>query len=131
MHRQWVARDLDAGASMTLLEFEAAATGTRIIPTRPSKLIEEGPLLLSENVHHARCHATVSHEIDHEIHGPVDVVEEGFESITQIVESRFTIRRVNEPVLRALAVTGESHIAVEAILRKAVPLGLSELVLLR
>mgnify|MGYP003573332050 CR=1 FL=1 len=67
----------------------------------------------------------------HDLHRKIDMVKKLFETGAQIVETRFAIRRDQEAVLRAFAVTGKTHIAFPAGARQGVAFVLAELHLLR
>ena len=60
-----------------------------------------------EHDHHLVRVVTAPQEIGHQVHRPVDVLEEGQVAGAQVVEARFAVRRLDEPVARTLAVARE------------------------
>ena len=57
----------------------------------------------------------------------VNMLEEGFVTGTEKVQARFSIRSLNKPVAGTLAVAGELHLALPAVLGQRVLLVLAEL----
>ena len=108
---------------MTLLELPTAAAGAGIVALDAGK----GAL---QNLHNLLCFAITPEQAGHDLHGKIHMVEERLEPGAQVVQARFAIRRLDKSILRALAVTGKTHIALQTITRQRVPLVLAEFYLL-
>src|SRR5262249_32972077 len=116
------------GPPAALLVLSAAAARTRVVPSgRPvggALVAEPGPL------HDVGRRASVLELGRHEPHVRIDVVKERLVARTQVIQAIFAVRRACEPMLRALAVAGEAHLAFTAVARKRSLLGLAEIALL-
>src|SRR5215475_14225563 len=69
-------------------------------------------------------------KVRHDLHGAIDMTEEGLVSGTEVVQALFAVRREQEAIARTLAITGESHFAFPAIPWKAVTFGIAKIALL-
>ena len=74
--------------------------------------------------------ATLPQQRRHELHRFVDMCEERLVAGAKIVQTVFSVRRLDETVARALAVTGEQDRALLAIFRERVVFALAEATLL-
>ena len=73
--------------------------------------------------------ASLFEQVAHGPHRLIDVVEEREIAVAQVVQAGLAVGVLDEAVLGAATVTGEAHIAVQALLGQGVELGLPELLL--
>src|SRR3954447_8811259 len=114
-HRQTVA--------VAMLPLEAAAARARLVPATACILQRVELRQLGRRPVLAEQHA-------HDPHRAVDMVEERLEPRAQIVQAGVAGRRLDEAILRAAPVAGETDVALEAVLGQRVSLPLTELNLL-
>ena len=98
---------------MTLFEFASAVAGAGIIAFHASEC-------LLQNWHHLPDFPLPSVEASHDLHSEVGMVEEIFETGTEVVKSRFAIRCLDEAILGALAMASEAEIAPHTESRQSV-----------
>jgi len=100
---------------MAVLEFASAAAWTWIISPRVGKRCRLLSMLRGTDLHYfRRCPAALK-KPGHNLQGSVYVPEESLVSGAQVIQSRLAIGSFHKPILRALAVTGEAHLATAAI----------------
>ena len=94
----------------------------------------EGPvslkLLFGDEGHHFRGGTLLRMKRRHGAHRRVNVVEEAAVAGAEVVEARLAVGGLEETVLGAAAVAGESHLAASAVVGKGVAFGGAELALL-
>jgi len=113
---------------VALLEFQAAAAGTRIISSRHRRVRCRRPsaFLIVEDSHNAPGRLAPADQAGHELHGPLRVSEESLQAVAEPVQSRFAAARLENSVLRTLAVTCEEKPAFAAVARQGRRLGPAE-----
>src|ERR1700720_1211168 len=84
----------------------------------------------SQHLHYFWNFSSPYQKVRHELHGMVNMFEEGFVTGTKIVQARFSIRSVNEPGAGTLAVAGKLYLALPAVARQSVLFVIPELPLL-
>src|SRR6516165_2322974 len=115
--------------SATVLQLSPTATGTGVIPAWLSLL--PARILFGHPPHHVCGRSPGSQLRCHKPHMRINMVEERLIASTKVIQARFSVRSLQEPMLRALTVTGESYVAFSAVLRKSRLLGITEVLLLR
>src|SRR5436190_9364539 len=107
--------DSTGSGPVAALPLAARAAGAGLVPAALRVLggIERDDL---------RRRSAAPEPLAHEAHRPVDVVEERLVARAEVVEAGLTVRRLDEPVLGAAAVTGEADVALPAVARKRVAL---------
>lgn len=100
---------------MAPLELAAAATGARVISARSVEPNAVLSALSGKDLHYFRRSPAALQKSSHDLHGPVYMFEESLVPGTEVIQPRLAIWSADEPVLRALAVTGEPHSASAAI----------------
>ncbi len=106
---------LAARAAVAVLELLAAATGARVVAARFGEGLFAGHILLVEDTHHVGQRAAVAELVDHHLHRPVDVHEEGLVAGAEVVELGVPILGDENAVLRTRAVADETSLAVAAL----------------
>ena len=107
---------------MAVLEFASTATWTRIVSSCFRERFLQLRLFGCQDQHHL-CRGTVAaQELGHQPHRPIDMFEEGLVARTQVIQSGLPIGRLDEAVLGTLAVAGETHLALTAVLWQAITL---------
>src|SRR5579872_474063 len=102
--------------STTILELSAAPTRTRVIPARLRKRVM--PVLRSDPLHNVCRRPVRSQFCRHKAHIGIYMPEEHLVACTQVVEARFTVRSLDEPVLWTLAVACEPDVAIATVSRQ-------------
>ncbi len=115
---------------MTLAEFFATAAGARVIRLRRGdSLLDLLHFFHSQQVHDLVGITPAPKQISHHAHRPVDMVEEQLVASAQVVQPWLTVRRMNKAVARTLAITGEQHLAIAAVLGQRIEFVLAEFAL--
>src|SRR5213078_478549 len=110
--------------AVAALPLAAGAAGARVVAAARSVLDRvERP--------DVRRRAIGGEQPCHRPHRPVDVVEKRLVAGAEVVEAGVAVGRLDEAVLRAAAVAGEAHVALEAEPRQRVALVEPEPLLLR
>ena len=99
---------------MAVFELASAAARTRIVATNGS--LTYFPVSLQQQAHDLCGRSMRVELIDHRLHVTVDGFEKMLVSRAKIVQSRLTVRRVDETILRAFTMAGETNIAFPAII---------------
>ena len=99
---------------MAVFELASAAARTRIVATNGS--LTYFPVSLQQQAHDLCGRSMRVEQFDHRLHVRVDGFEKMFVSRAKIVQSRLTVRRVDETILRAFTMAGETNIAFPAII---------------
>ena len=99
---------------MAVFELTSAAARTRIVATNGS--LTCFPDSFPQQAHDFRGRSARLEQLDHRLHVRVDGFEKMFITRAKIVQSRLTVRRVDETILRAFTMAGETNIAFPAII---------------
>ena len=99
---------------MAVFELTSAAARTRIVATNGSLTCL--PISFPQQVHDSRGRSARLEQLDHRLHVRVDGSEKMFITRAKIVQSRLTVRRVDETIFRAFTMAGETNIAFPAII---------------
>src|SRR5438874_9769525 len=107
---------------MAVLEFATTATWTRIVSSCFRERFLQLRLFGCQDQHHL-CRGTVAaQELGHHPHRLIDMFEECLVARAQVIQPWLSIRRLDEAVLGTLAVAGEAHLALTAVLWQAMTL---------
>ena len=109
---------------MTLLVLESATARTRIVATNFHRYSGTTAMY-----HHLSWSSTLMKQGRHLLHMRMDMRKERPVTRTEVIESRFTCRCLDETVLRTLAVTCKAHHTLLAVFRERFKLILPELTL--
>lgn len=113
---------------MALFVLQSAAAWTGIVSVRFGDHMRY--LTIFHIVHNISRRPALAKFIGHKPHSSVDVSEENPVARTQIIETGFTFRRFDEPVLRAFTVADEANLALPAVCWKGIELVPAKLALL-
>jgi hypothetical protein len=91
--------DVVARLTVALLHLSAAPARAEVVPTHQPDLVEQSSFLGAEQGAHVRRGQSPVHELEHEPHRPVDVMEELLEAGTQGVQTRIAIGCADESIL--------------------------------
>ena len=108
---------------VALPELSPAAAGAGIQAVHASKRS-------LQDLHHLLRFKTAADKTRHNLHGKTDMMEELLQPYAQVVQTRLAIRSVDETIARAFSVTGEQHLALQAVLRQCVEFVLAKFPLL-
>ncbi len=91
--------------TMTTFELFATSTGTGIISSCPCESLFQG-----QNSHYFRGGVTPAYQPGKNLHRNIDMMEEGFPALTEIVQARFFGRSGKKSVFGTFPSTGEEHV---------------------
>ena len=116
---------------MALFEFLATPARAWLVPACfGERLFQTGFFLsLVDNHNFSRC-SILTKEVTHDLHRAIDMVEEGFVTGTEVVQTWLTIWSFDKPILRTTTMTGKSDVAIETVLRECLEFVFPELSLL-
>ena len=84
---------------VTVLEFLAAAARAHVVAPGFGEQFLPLLILLLIQPHQFRRRAILPQQAHHQLHGLIDVMEEGLVARAEIVQARLPIGRVDEPIL--------------------------------
>ena len=122
---------MSGASAMAAFELATASTGTGIIPPRHRQLSLKLSILPGYGNHSIGRGAAGSQFPGHEFHLRSNVPEERLVALTTVVESWFTTWAMPDTVLGATSVAGEKHGTFLTVSWQSIPLGQTELPLLR
>jgi hypothetical protein len=105
---------------VAVLEFLTAAAGTGIVSSGLRVCFLQFLFLCLQQKHNFGRRSISTQQIRHQSHRTIYVVEKRLVAVTQIVQTRLAVRRLNKPVLWTTTVAHESHITFAAETRKAI-----------
>jgi hypothetical protein len=108
--------------SVAALEFAPAAARARIVATYAHRWRLQSGFFGEKCLHHLGWSAISTQQFGHDLHWPVHMVEESLVSGAEVVQTRVAVGRLDEPVLRAFAVTRKAHVTLAAIAGQRVAL---------
>jgi hypothetical protein len=98
-----------------MLYLFSAAAGARIVSFRFGQSILN--VICDENIHNFPGRPALLQQVGHYSHRPVNVMKKIFQPRAQIIQSCFAIRRFDESVFQALAMTCKENVACSAVCR--------------
>ena len=115
---------------MALLELAPAATGTGIVAASVGEATLQFLLLLREEVHNISGRSLSTQFCRHSLHWQINMGEESFVSLAQVVQAGLAVWRIQDTVLGTASVTDKAYRAFPTVAWKRIAFGLPELVLL-
>ena len=104
---------------MALFKFLATPTWAGLVPACfGERLFQPGVFLSLQDNHNFCWRSILTEEIAHDFHRMIDMVEEGFVTGTEVVQTRLTIWSFDKAILRTTSMAGKSHVAIETVLRE-------------
>lgn len=119
---------ISGSTSAAMLKLPSASARAHVVATG---LLESQLCVFRRSpAHHVGWRTIRGQFGSHESHVQIHVVEEPLVSGAEVIQSRFSVGRSGESVLRALSITDKAHVTLAAIARKCRLFGLSETALL-
>lgn len=116
--------------TMTFFILETAATGARSIASDLVEYLCLLGLLLRQKIHDFGGREPPLNETSQNLQRPVGMIKKRFIASAQVVQTGFSVRCCDKPVLGAFPVAGKSYFAFSADVRQCIALVAPELTLL-